>query len=798
MKAHPVPSTEWVCSMRHTVPSKTVMQSAEEFASHMRDEHTGRFTDIQIKSLQDRAARPGSMFPDCLFCDWSLPPDSEQERIPGSLTPVEEHTADHLFDLALMSLPQTWNTKGDGEDERDSLANVSLDSGNQNSHSVLSQNLSGFDNSSYRSPSASPLGDDGVTNTLIQEGMTGSQSPSQMLPGQEMMVQQQQQPQTASQPPVTVPPTAPQVEPEPQTSQPSAQQVGEDVTIKSKATASGKGNKPSFAEQTSKSKLHDGEPTEEQSTPMQKQFEPAVSQGGPAFPEYKPNLPFNRAEMAAMTRQQRAQLEMHIRQRRAQGLGLISMASAEDAWNNLPERIKMIYDEIVKAAPPDEPVTVVSEQKATMSQQLRDLINHLGRMDALVQFISNTIPDQKRSVRTLLSLRVQLMRQFKPGSNWELADYYTITPRGLENAINYIKEMFDHMNTHLDRVAEQNGQRSSMPTPSQESFSLPSISSVHMPSLRLTGCQWADCVYASKNWDSWEGLLRHIERDHILDREDLYVCSVDECSRNLPNKADLMAHLQLRHQDNPKAMEQDRELRENVTQSARVLHCKWSKCVSTDLYSSNELVQHIYTTHVAPEPWYDYTHSHNAMEADANLPTENDPQDVTVEEESASIRCICEFSHDDGATICCDKCNKWQHIICYYEDDLNYPETHVCGECQPRLFNIQRAKRIQEQQLEQAASQHREEKSSKKRRHKNATGDISKRNRKGWAESSPLPRRAGPEFAPDLFPHETEPFRKRKLRTPSAPLPRSATSPQNDIRDKKISLQEDQDRQMKE
>ncbi|PYH86271.1 hypothetical protein BO82DRAFT_118275 [Aspergillus uvarum CBS 121591] len=153
MKVHPAPSTEWICSMRHASSDQTVMKSAEEFAHHVRDLHSGRFTDMQIKKLQLRAARPGPMFSSCPFCDWSEHPDTEKRKVSDGPTPIEEHIADHLFDLALLSLPPMQVNESTDEDVRDSLANVSIISGNRPSHSAQSQNLSGFEFRSYRSPS---------------------------------------------------------------------------------------------------------------------------------------------------------------------------------------------------------------------------------------------------------------------------------------------------------------------------------------------------------------------------------------------------------------------------------------------------------------------------------------------------------------------------------------------------------------------------------------------------------------------------------------------------------------------
>jgi hypothetical protein len=68
---------------------------------------------------------------------------------------------------------------------------------------------------------------------------------------------------------------------------------------------------------------------------------------------------------------------------------------------------------------------------------------------------------------------------------------------------------------------------------------------------------------------------------------------------------------------------------------------------------------------------------------------------VLAEEEPYTIKCICDFTDDDGNTIYCDACDTWQHIECYYpynmvdvtHDDFN----HSCVECKPRILDRQRA-----------------------------------------------------------------------------------------------------------
>ncbi|KAI0441787.1 hypothetical protein F4803DRAFT_406208 [Xylaria telfairii] len=81
-----------------------------------------------------------------------------------------------------------------------------------------------------------------------------------------------------------------------------------------------------------------------------------------------------------------------------------------------------------------------------------------------------------------------------------------------------------------------------------------------------------------------------------------------------------------------------------------------------------------------------------------------------AEEEPYTIKCICDFTDDDGNTIYCDLCDTWQHIECYYpynrievtRDDFN----HSCVDCNPRILDRQRAN--ERQILRQAKGTHSE------------------------------------------------------------------------------------------
>lgn len=74
---------------------------------------------------------------------------------------------------------------------------------------------------------------------------------------------------------------------------------------------------------------------------------------------------------------------------------------------------------------------------------------------------------------------------------------------------------------------------------------------------------------------------------------------------------------------------------------------------------------------------------------------EPEPSAETVEEEPYTIKCICNFSDDDGNTIYCETCDTWQHIDCFYPDNrdeaIREDFAHSCAECKPRPLNRQKA-----------------------------------------------------------------------------------------------------------
>ncbi|KAK8720975.1 hypothetical protein OTU49_013002 [Cherax quadricarinatus] len=58
-------------------------------------------------------------------------------------------------------------------------------------------------------------------------------------------------------------------------------------------------------------------------------------------------------------------------------------------------------------------------------------------------------------------------------------------------------------------------------------------------------------------------------------------------------------------------------------------------------------------------------------------------------------RCVCDFSHDDGYMIQCDRCFVWQHVDCMEIDRDNIPDEYLCEACDPRSIDRFKARALQ-------------------------------------------------------------------------------------------------------
>lgn len=115
------------------------------------------------------------------------------------------------------------------------------------------------------------------------------------------------------------------------------------------------------------------------------------------------------------------------------------------------------------------------------------------------------------------------------------------------------------------------------------------------------------------------------------------------------------------------------------------------------------------------------------------------PFDGTVEEEdSSTIKCICGFSDDDGNTVLCEKCNTWQHIVCYYESANHVPEVHECVDCSPRPVDAKSASEKQRlrKELHSIGERKGRPKTTTKNPKKRAKDPLGPSQPNGWPVSS--------------------------------------------------------------
>lgn len=79
-----------------------------------------------------------------------------------------------------------------------------------------------------------------------------------------------------------------------------------------------------------------------------------------------------------------------------------------------------------------------------------------------------------------------------------------------------------------------------------------------------------------------------------------------------------------------------------------------------------------------------------------NITSESDkwpvPDSYIVDIDAGIISCVCDFDDDDGFTIQCDHCNRWQHASCFGITDIdNAPDDFLCDKCHPREIDIEEA-----------------------------------------------------------------------------------------------------------
>ncbi|XP_050342542.1 uncharacterized protein LOC126768464 isoform X2 [Nymphalis io] len=96
----------------------------------------------------------------------------------------------------------------------------------------------------------------------------------------------------------------------------------------------------------------------------------------------------------------------------------------------------------------------------------------------------------------------------------------------------------------------------------------------------------------------------------------------------------------------------------------------------------------------------------SSVEGERRPPAEggSDTETAPEGEEEGKTRCICDFTHDDGYMICCDRCGEWQHVDCMGIDRNNIPDAYMCELCQPRPIDRRHARSIQQRKREELSA----------------------------------------------------------------------------------------------
>ncbi|KAJ5294725.1 hypothetical protein PENANT_c014G02265 [Penicillium antarcticum] len=291
-----------------------------------------------------------------------------------------------------------------------------------------------------------------------------------------------QQGQPTTQPPFPSGQAIPQPKPQPpQQTQPPADPQS---LVKAQAAANAKSAKAVAGKPASKKRPSTDDTPDDRNMATPQQNQTVMPSGTGAGPT-RSGMPFTPEQLAQMTPQQRAQVDAHMwRQQQAQPK-VLSRVAAEEAWNkNLPPQVMEVYNEISKAAPPAKPLPISPEDKVLMTNQLRDSLQVLGRLDTLVQWYAK-VPGQEKNVRNLLAMRIQLMRQFKPSQDWIVNDQFTITNDYLHGAVMFMKRLFQLMLTRIQQQSQRsNAAQPPAPAAPNAQGNMPALNATNLQQLQ--------------------------------------------------------------------------------------------------------------------------------------------------------------------------------------------------------------------------------------------------------------------------------------------------------------------------
>lgn len=79
--------------------------------------------------------------------------------------------------------------------------------------------------------------------------------------------------------------------------------------------------------------------------------------------------------------------------------------------------------------------------------------------------------------------------------------------------------------------------------------------------------------------------------------------------------------------------------------------------------------------------------------------SQSNQDDEDEDEDAGIIRCICNYTDDDGFTIQCEHCLVWQHAVCVGIVQSNVPDRYLCEQCSPRPVDRKRANEVQRRRI---------------------------------------------------------------------------------------------------